>query len=147
MDEHPRAQAAAVQSHAGVHPYVRFCRIAAVVFGLVAAYTLVAKVPQGGMAHDWLHTALHIVTWALAVYLGWFRRGSVTQRAFTVGVVAVYGLLGIVGWFIDGIALHTTFAIPLAVADNVFHLALALVGLSFIAVASRRWARAGGLPG
>jgi hypothetical protein len=138
MDEHAQAQTIAMQSHVGVHPYVRFCRIAAVVFGLVAAYTLVVKVPEGGMAHDWAHTALHIVTGALAVYLGWFRLGYMTQRAFTIGVVAVYGLLGVVGWFIDGIALHTTFAIPLAAADNVFHLALALLGLAFIIVTGRR---------
>jgi hypothetical protein len=43
-----------------------------------------------------------------------------------------------VGWFVDGIALRTTFAIPLAAADNLFHLALALAGLLFIAVAGRR---------
>jgi hypothetical protein len=138
MDEHPESQAVTMRSHPGVHPYVRYCRIAAVAFGLVAAYTLVVKVPRGGMAQDWLHTALHVVTGALALYLGWLRRGYVAQRAFTVGVVAVYGLLGVVGWFVDGIALRTTFAIPLAAADNLFHLALALAGLLFIAVAGRR---------
>ena len=57
MDEHPESQAVTMGSHPGVHPYVRYCRIAAVAFGLVAAYTLVVKVPRGGMAQDWLHTA------------------------------------------------------------------------------------------
>jgi hypothetical protein len=78
------------------------------------------------------------VTGALAVYLGWFRPGITAQRAFTIGVVVVYGLLGILGWFIDGIALHTALAIPLAAADNVFHLLLALVGLAATVAAARR---------
>jgi hypothetical protein len=138
MSERSRPTTVVTGSRTGANLYVLYCRIAAVTFGLVAAYTLTVKLPRGGLAHDWLHTVLHVVTGAVAVYLGWVHRGVIAQRVFTGGVILVYGLLGVVGWFIDGIALGTSFAIPLAAADNVFHLALAVVGLAIAAVATRR---------
>ena len=138
MPDHRGTDTVAARAAAGTDPYVRYCRFAAIAFALVAGYTLVVKLPRGGLAHDWLHTVLHVVTGALAVYLGWFRPGIAAQRAFTVGVIVVYGLLGILGWFIDGIALHTALAIPLAAADNMFHLLLALVGLAATVAAARR---------
>ena len=138
MSDRPEPAGAVTGAGTAVDRYVLSCRIAAVVFFLVALYTLAVKLPRGGMAHDWLHTVLHVVTGLAAAYLGWAHRGSAAPRIFAVGVIAVYGLLGMVGWFIDGIALGTRFAIPLGPAENVFHLGLAAVGLAVLALARRR---------
>jgi hypothetical protein len=73
----------------------------------------------------------------VAAYAGWFARSDGLARLFTWGVAGVYGVLGVVGWFIDGLLLGTPFAIPLMVVDNVFHLALA-VGAGLVIVRSGR---------
>jgi hypothetical protein len=118
--------------------YVLFCRGAAVAFALVVVYTLAVKIPTGGLQRDWLHTVLHMVSGGVALYLGW--TGSVLgARLYTLGIMAVYGLLGVVGWFIDGVALESAFRIPLSAADNVFHLSLALVALATWIAAQRKW--------
>jgi hypothetical protein len=138
MGDRPAPNDVAVGSRAGVELHVLYCRIAAVTFFLVAVYTVAVKLPSGRLADDWLHTVLHVTTGAVAVYLGWVHRGVVAPRVFTLTVIVVYGLLGVMGWFIDGIALGSSLAIPLRAADNVFHLALAVVGLVIAAVAQRR---------
>jgi hypothetical protein len=137
MSDRPAATDVAGPVRTGTDRSVLYCRIAAITFALVAGYTLVVKLPRGHMAHDWLHTVLHVITGLLAAYLGWIHRGAVAPRVFTFGVIAVYGLLGVVGWFVDGIALGSPFAIPLASADNVFHLALAATGVVMVALARR----------
>ena len=48
-----------------------YARAAAGAFAVVALYTLVGKLPGGELARDWLHTALHVVTACVAVYVGW----------------------------------------------------------------------------
>jgi hypothetical protein len=129
VDEHPESQAVTMGSHPGVHPYVRYCRIAAVAFGLVAAYTLVVKVPRGGMAQDWLHTALHVVTGALALYLGLAPprvRGAARVHRRRRGVVRRR----------HRVTHHLRD--PTGGGRQPVHLALALAGLLFIAVAGRR---------
>src|SRR6266511_2007087 len=54
----------------------------------------------------------------------------------TWAIAVIYGVLGVVGWFIDGLLLGTPVAIPLGPADNVFHLALA-AGALVVAVLAR----------
>ena len=105
--------------------YRTYARVAAAAFFLVALYTLAVKLPGGEFERDWLHTALHIASGSLAAYAGWIATRAAAARTFTLGLTAVYGALGLGGWFVDGIFTGSTFRIPLAAADNVFHLLLA----------------------
>ena len=106
------------------HVYRRFCRAAALAFALVALYTLVVKAPSGGIERDWMHSVLHVLTGALAAYAGWVSADARAARLVAVAILVAYGALGIAGWFIDGLFLGSAWRIPLAVADNVFHLLL-----------------------
>ena len=56
--------------------YRTFARVAAAAFFLVAVYTLAVKVPTGEFDQDWLHTVLHLVSGAVAVYVGWMASGT-----------------------------------------------------------------------
>ena len=67
--------------------YSRFCRGAAFAFALVAVYTVVVKAPTGGMERDWMHTALHILTGAVAAYAGWISADLAAARLFAVAIV------------------------------------------------------------
>jgi uncharacterized membrane protein len=91
-------------------------------------YTLVAKGATGQLADDWSHTALHVASAAAAASAGWVFAGVAAAKVFTCGLLVVYGALGIGGWFVDGLLLDSTFRVPLAAPDNVFHLALAVAG-------------------
>jgi hypothetical protein len=110
--------------------YRTYCRVAAVVFLLFTAYPVVIKVIEDRLSHDWLHSTLHLVSAATAAYAGWFARSETPARLFTWGVAVVYGVLGVVGWFIDGLLLNSHLAIPLGPVDNVFHLGLAAFALT-----------------
>jgi hypothetical protein len=114
------------------HVYPRFCRAAAFAFTLVAVYTLVLKGSSGAIERDWMHTALHIVTGAVAAYAGWISADIAAGRLFTIAILIAYGLLGVVGWFIDGLFLDSRIRIPLGAADNVFHVLLAAAAASVI---------------
>ena len=116
--------------------YRTYARVAAAAFFLVAVYTLAVKLPAGEFDGDWLHTVLHLASGAVAVYVGWIARGAAGASAFTLALAVVYGALGLGGWFVDGLLMDTTFRIPLAPADNVFHLLLA-AGAAATAVAVR----------
>lgn len=117
--------------------YVSFSRTVGIVFFLVALYTVAVKLPADGLAEDWAHTAFHVVTGGLAVILGWLSPSRLAPNAFTWAVVCFYGLLGVVGWFIEGIAMEYRFRIPLGIADNVFHLGVSVTGLGFLVQAGR----------
>ena len=117
--------------------YRRFCRAAAAAFALVVVYTLLAKVPHGELARDWTHTVLHVASAVVAVCAGWIFRGAAAAKAFTAALLLVYGLLGLAGWFVDGLLMRSSLRIPLQAADNVFHLALA-AGAAITVVAARR---------
>jgi hypothetical protein len=110
----------------------RFARGAAFAFALVAVYTLVVKAPSGEIERDWVHTALHIVTGAVAGYAGWMSADIGAPRLFTVTILIGYGVLGVVGWFIDGLFLRSSVRIPLDAADNGFHLLLAAAAATVI---------------
>jgi hypothetical protein len=113
-----------------------YTRTAAVAFLLVVAYTLFAKVPDGDIRDDWLHTILHVVTGIVAVSIGWVLSSVAAARVFTLTVGMSYGVLGIGGWFTDGLFLGREFAVPLTAADNIFHLLLA--GGAAVAIVSRQ---------
>ena len=116
------------------HVYRLYCRIAAVLFAGFTVYPLVTKLAENRLAHDWAHTALHLVSCLVAAYAGWLATGVVPARLFTWAVALTYGILGIVGWFIDGLFLNTAVAIPLDPVANVFHLVLAVPALAIVAV-------------
>ena len=109
-----------------------YARVAAAAFFLVAAYTLLVKAPGGELERDWVHTALHGATGALAVYGGWFARGEGLAKALTAAVGLGYGALGVIGWFVDGLFMQSTVRVPLDAAENVFHLVLSIgAGVAF----------------
>ena len=122
-------------------PYRTYCRVAAAAFVLVVVYTALAKLAEGELGGDWMHTALHLATGAAAVHAGWLAARAVVAKAFTLALGAAYGALGVVGWFGDGLLMGSTFRIPLGAADNLFHLLLA-VGAVVTALAVRRSAAA-----
>jgi hypothetical protein len=117
-----------------------YSRVAAVVFLLFTVYPLVTKLLEHRLAHDWAHNVLHLISAAVGIYAGWFARSNTPALAFTWIIAVVYSLLGIGGWFIDGLLLSTPLAIPLGPVDNVFHLVL---GFGAVAVLLVRRSRAG----
>ncbi len=89
---------------------------------------------QGRLADDWLHSVLHFGSGLVGAYAGWSARDLTRARVFTWGVGVLYLTLGVGGWFTDGVLLDTPFAIPLGVAENVFHLVLSMPALAIPAV-------------
>ena len=118
--------------------YRGYCRVATVVFLLFTIYPVVTKIAEHRLAHDWAHSALHLGSAIVAAYAGWLSRTDTIARLFTWAIAAIYGLLGVVGCFIDGLLLKTPLAIPLATVDNVFHLALAAGAIAVIATTVRK---------
>jgi hypothetical protein len=114
-----------------------YCRVATVVFLLFTVYPVITKLAEHRLAHDWAHGALHLGSALVAAYAGWFARSDTLARLFTWAVALTYGVLGVVGWFIDGLLLSTVVAIPLAVVDNLFHLALAVGAVAVIVRSGR----------
>ena len=118
--------------------YRLYCRIAVMVFVSITAYTVIVKLLQGRLADDWLHSVLHLGSGLAAADAGWYARGVTPARAFTWGVGLLYFALGVYGWFTAGLLVGTPFAIPLGVAENVFHLALSVPALAILALDVRR---------
>jgi hypothetical protein len=108
-----------------------YCRVAAVVFLLFTIYPLITKVLDHRLAHDWAHGVLHLVSAAIGIYAGWFAGSHVVEALYTWTIAIVYTVLGVGGWFIDGLFLDTPWATPLGPVDHAFHL---LLGLGAIAV-------------
>jgi hypothetical protein len=109
--------------------YRRYCKAAAVAFVLAVLVAVPIKLLQGRLGHDWAHSALHLGSALPAAYAGWFARSAAPARAFTWAVGIGYFALGVYGWFTRGLLLGTPFAIPLGVADNLFHLLLSVPAL------------------
>ena len=116
------------------------CRSAAIVFVAITAYTVLTKALGGRLAHDWMHSALHLGSAAVATYAGWGTRRAQPAVLFTGVLAVVYLGLGVGGWFVDGLFLGTPVAIPLGPADHVFHLLLG--GAATAALAGRLPSRA-----
>jgi hypothetical protein len=112
--------------------YRRYCKAAAVVFVLVTLYTVPTKLLDGRLGEDWAHSVLHLGSASLAAYAGWLARSSAPARAVTWAVGVGYLTLGSYGWFIRGLLLDTPLAIPLGVAENLFHLFLSVPAVAII---------------
>ena len=54
----------------------------------------------------------------------------------------LYLVLGVYGWFTPGFLLHTPFALPIGVADNVFHLLLSVPAVVIVVMDVRTSLRA-----
>jgi uncharacterized protein DUF4383 len=113
-----------------------FARAAAVAFLLVTVYTVAFKAPSGELRDDWAHTMLHVVGGVIAAFAGWVARGPVPASVFSVAVAVGYGALGIMGWFVHTLFADQEFRIPLAPADNVFHVLLAAGAVAALAASS-----------
>ena len=105
--------------------YRIYCRIASVVFLLFTAYPVFVKIQEHRLDGDWAHSALHLGSAVFAAYAGWLAASTAPAALFTWAIAVIYGVLGVAGWFIDGLLLGTEVAIPLGPVDNVFHLGLA----------------------
>jgi hypothetical protein len=118
--------------------YVLYSRVAAIMFAGFTGYPLVTKLLEHRLAHDWAHTALHLLSGLVAAYAGWLAGGVGPARLFGWAVAVSYGILGVVGWFIDGLFLDTPVAIPLDPVANVFHLVLAVPALAIVVAHATR---------
>jgi hypothetical protein len=117
--------------------YLAFARTATFAFIGVSVYTVAVKGSGGGLAGDWLHTALHLATGTVAAVAAY--RGSTLLAALVTGAVAVaYGVLAAVGPLVDGLFLGTAAAVPLATADDIFHGLLAAGAVAALFAESRR---------
>jgi hypothetical protein len=119
--------------------YYLFCRIATVVFATNTIYPVAVKVYQQRLAGDWLHSLLHLMSALFGAYAGWRATSVIPAKAFTWGIGVLYLTLGLYGWFIPGLFLNSALAIPLGVADNIFHIlvgapALIIVMLELLAL-------------
>ncbi len=112
--------------------YRAYCRIATVVFVVNTIYPVTAKLLQERLAEDWLHSVLHLCSALLGAYAGWFAPNIAPGKLFTWGIGLLYFALGLYGWFTPGLLLGTLFAIPLGIADNLFHLILSLPALAIV---------------
>jgi len=110
-----------------------YCRVAAFLFAGFTAYPVITKLAEHRLAHDWAHSALHLLFCLLAGYAGWAARDARAARFFTGAVAVLYGVLGVIGWFVPGLLLGTPVAIPLDPVANVFHLVLAVPALVLVA--------------
>ena len=117
--------------------YRLYCRFATVVFFVTTVYPLTTKLLQERLADDWLHSVLHLCAALFGVYAGWYASNIMPARAFTWGVGLLYLVLGLYGCLTPGFLLHTPLAIPLGVADNVFHLLLSVPAVVIIVLAIR----------
>jgi hypothetical protein len=112
--------------------YRRYCQAAAVVFVLVTLYTVPTKLLQGRLGQDWAHSVLHLGSAVLAAYAGWRARSPAPARALTWSIGAGYFVLGCYGWFTRGLLLGTPLAVPLGVAENLFHLLLSVPAVAIV---------------
>jgi hypothetical protein len=112
--------------------YRRYCQTAAVIFILITIYTVVTKLLQGRLADDWVHSVLHLGSGLACIYAGWFAASPAPAQGLTTAVGVLYFALGCYGWLRPGLLLETPFAIPLGVAENVFHFALSLPALAIL---------------
>lgn len=120
--------------------YRRNCQVAAFLFAGFTLYPVVTKVLEHRLAHDWLHSALHLPSCLVAAYAGWLARRAFVSRLFTWAIGLTYGIRGAVGWFIPGLLLGTPLAIPLDPVANAFHLALAVPATGITAMGVTRTA-------
>jgi hypothetical protein len=117
--------------------YLAFVRAATFAFIGVSIYTVAVKLPGGALADDWLHTALHLATGAVAAVVV-YRGSRLLAALLTLAVAVGYGVLAAVGILVDGLFLATAVAVPLATGDDVFHGLLAAAALAALVAERRR---------
>ena len=117
--------------------YRLYCRIATIVFALNTVYPVTTKLLQERLAEDWLHSVLHLCSALFGIYAGWYASNIAPAKAFTWGIGLLYLVLGVYGWFTPGFFLHTPFALPIGVADNVFHLLLSVPAVVIVVLDAR----------
>ncbi|HEX6036052.1 MAG TPA: hypothetical protein VFY83_16560 [Anaerolineales bacterium] len=101
--------------------YTLYCRIAAVIFIVNTLYPVMVKLFQHRLAHDWFHSFLHLLSALFGAYAGWRANSISAAKAFTWSIGMLYMGLGMYGWFTPGLFLSSPLAIPLGIADNIFH--------------------------
>jgi hypothetical protein len=99
----------------------RYCQTAAVIFLLITVYTVVTKLAQERLADDFVHSVLHLCSGLVGIYAGWLAASPAPAQGFTSAIGGLYFALGCYGLVRPGLLLGTPFAIPLGVAENVFH--------------------------
>ena len=109
-----------------------YCRIATVVFVVFFAYPVITKLLQERLSEDWLHSVLHLCSVLLGAYAGWYGPNIMSAELLTWAIGLLYFALGVYGWFTPRLLLGTPFAIPLGIADNVFHLVLSVPALAIV---------------
>ncbi len=117
--------------------YLLYCRIAACIFLINTVYPVTTKLVQERLQHDWLHSVLHLCSGLVAAYAGWYARDIRLAKMFTWGIGLLYFALGSYGWLTPGLLLHTPVAMPLGIADNVFHLFLSMPALVIVVLELR----------
>ena len=118
--------------------YRLYCRIVTVVLIIITVHPLTTKLLQERFADDWLHSVLHLGSALFGIYAGWYATNIAPAKVFTWGIGLLYLVLGVYGWFTPGFLLHTSFAIPLGVADNAFHLFLSVPAVVIVVLAIAR---------
>lgn len=114
------------------HAYILYCRIAAVIFIINTLYPVMIKLSQQRLAHDWFHSVLHLLSALFGAYAGWQAKGVITARFFTLIIGMLYFGLAVYGGLMPGLFLGSPLAIPLGMADNIFHLLLSLPALTIL---------------
>ena len=118
--------------------YRVYCRVATALFLINTVYPVTTKLLQDRLAEDWFHSALHLGSGLLGAYAGWCASSLAPAKLYTWGIALGYLALGSYGWFTRGLFLGTPLAIPLGIADNVFHLLLSASAIPAITLATRR---------
>lgn len=72
------------------------------------------------LAFDWTHNIVHIALAGAAFYFGFANLAGATVRTFAVVFGIVYGLLGVLGFFIADLGI-----LHLELGENLIHLVLA----------------------
>lgn len=104
------------------------------VFFLNTVYPVGIKLFQDRLAGDRLHSVLHLASGLFGAYAGWYAGSVIPARLYVWGIGIAYVGLAFYGWSSSGLLLGTSFAIPLGVADNIFHLLLGVPALGIAAV-------------
>ena len=114
--------------------YRRYCKIASVVFLLFTVYPVVTKLLDHRLAHDWLHSALHLASALLAAYAGWAGRPAIARL-----YVREIGSSFSSSWTVlDG--LPSQVIVPVATSDGAQHLVAVAENLFYISAdAQRNW--------
>jgi hypothetical protein len=66
--------------------YLVYCRIAAFIFIINTVYPVTTKLLQERLAHDWLHSVLHLCSALAAISAAWYASNIRLATIFTWGI-------------------------------------------------------------